>query len=93
MPHHPHRDVLVALRDWFAARQDGSEQAAAAALRDHLDLLPAPFAAASRPGLTLAESAVLNALNAYLQEAQNPPTAAVPSLVEPAGLEDALDRR
>ena len=93
MPNHAHRDVLMALHDWFAARAEGSEQAAAAALRDHLVLLPAPFAAASRPGFTLAESAVLNALDAYLQEAPSQPTAAIPSLVEPAGLEVVLDRR
>ena len=88
-----HCNVLVALRDWFAAQQDGSEQAAAAALRDHMDLLPAPFAAASRPGLTLAESAVLNALDAYLQAGSYPYIAPVPADCEPAGLEDAFDRR
>jgi hypothetical protein len=84
---------LVALRDWFASQQDGSKQAAAAALRDHLDLLPAPFAAALRPGLTLPESAVLNALDAYLQEAPSQPTAAGPPVYVPADLEDAFDRR
>ena len=93
MQNHTHRNVLVALRDWFAAQQDGSEQAAAAALRDHMDLLPAPFAAASRPGLTLDESAVLNALDDYLLEAPSRPTAADPPVCVPADLEDAFDRR
>jgi hypothetical protein len=93
MPHNPHREVLMALRDWFAARQEGAEQVAGTVLRDHLDLLPAPFAAASRPGLTLAESAVLNALDAYLQAGSYPYIAAVPADCEPAGEEDAVGRR
>jgi hypothetical protein len=42
MQNHTHRNVLVALRDWFAAQQDGSEQAAAAALRNHCRWLPKP---------------------------------------------------
>ena len=93
MPNHAHRDVLIALRDWFAARAEGSEQAAAAALHDRLDLLPAPFTAASRSGYTLAESAVLNALDAYLQTGSCPYIAAVPPEYEPAGEEDAFGRR
>jgi hypothetical protein len=93
MPNNALREVLIVLHDWFAARQGGAEQVAGAVLRDRLDLLPAPFSAASRPGLTLAESAVINALDAHLQEAPSQPATAVQFLVEPAGLEDAFDRR
>ena len=93
MPNNPHRAVLVALRDWFAARQDGSEQAAAAALLDRLDLLPPPFTAAARPGHTLAESAILNALDAALQAGPNQPAATDPPGFEPAGWEDIAGRR
>jgi hypothetical protein len=70
-----------------------SSRSWATVLRDRLDLLSAPFAAVSRPGLTLAESAVLNALDAHLQDAPRQPANAVPFLVEPAGLEDAVGRR
>ena len=84
---------MVTLRGWYAARAEGGEQAAAATLCDRLDLLPAPFAAASRPGLTLAESAVLNALDAYLQTGAYPYIAAAPPDCEPADVEEAVGRR
>ena len=92
MTNKTHLEVLVALRDWFAARQEGSEQAAAAALRDRMDLLPAPFTAASRPGLTLAESAVLNALDAFIQEQPSQHNTSVPPMVELAGQDDTRGR-
>lgn len=92
MPNRTYRDVLIALRDWFAARQEGAEQTAAAVLRDRLDLLPAPFTAAVRPGYTLAESAVLNALDAAIQAGPNQPATDLPA-IEPADLEDVAGRR
>jgi hypothetical protein len=92
MPNRTDRDVLIALRDWFSARPEGSEQAAATVMRDRLDLLLAPFTAAAWPGYTLAESAVLNALDAALQTGPNEPATDLPD-IEPAGLEAVTGRR